>query len=206
MKNILICVVLLTSSVVANQTPQGGSSSTPRGQMPTLGRPTQKGDEIPLFDFDAYFLGTWTHEGVVPDSPLGPGGAVSGKTVFTKVSDAIYDSVTEASGPNGPFTIKARIEYHKDEKSMSRQVTDSRGFSYTQRAPVGADLGGFYYIYFESDPFTIDGRSVRLKESLRLVSPGNFRVATTIAVDGGRFVNLGNPWWRKEGFDPAAAK
>jgi len=174
--------------------------------MPTLGRPTQKGDEIPLFDFDAYFLGTWTHEGVVPDSPLGPGGAVSGKTVFTKVSDTLYDSVTEDTGPNGPFTIKARIEYHKDEKTMTRQVTDSRGYSYTQRAPVGADLGGFYYIYFESDPFTVGGQSVRVKDSLRLVSPGNFRVASTISVDGGRYTNLGNPWWRKEGFEPTAAK
>jgi hypothetical protein len=206
MNNILIGVILLVSTVGADQTPQGASPSQPRGQMPTLGRPTQKGDEIPLFDFDAYFLGTWTHEGVVPDSPLGPGGAVSGKTVFTKVSDTLYDSVTEDTGPNGPFTIKARIEYHKDEKTMTRQVTDSRGYSYTQRAPVGADLGGFYYIYFESDPFTVGGQSVRVKDSLRLVSPGNFRVASTISVDGGRYTNLGNPWWRKEGFEPTAAK
>jgi hypothetical protein len=205
MKHILICIVLLTPIVDADQTPQGGSSQ-PRGQMPVLGRPTQKGDEIPPFDFDAYFLGTWTHEGVVPDSPLGPGGSVSGKTVFTKVSDTLYDSVTEGTGPNGPFTIKARIEYHKAEKTMSRQVTDSRGYSYTQRAPVGADLGGFYYIYFESDPFTVGGQSVRRKDSLRLVSPGNFRVASTISVDGGRYTNLGNPWWRKEGFEPTAAK
>jgi hypothetical protein len=190
----------------ATQTSQGTPSSPPRGQMPALGRPTQAGDEIPLFDFDAYFLGTWTFDGVVPDSPLGPGGELSGKTTFSKVSDTLYDAQTDASGPNGAFTMKARIEYHKDQKTMARQVTDSRGFSYTERAPVGADLGGFYYIYFESDPFTVDGKSVRLKESLRLVSPGNFRVATTISVDGGAYVNLGNPWWRKQGVDPAAAK
>jgi len=174
--------------------------------MPALGRPTQAGDEIPLFDFDTYFLGTWTFDGVVPDSPLGPGGELSGKTVFTKVSDTLYDAQTDASGPNGPFTMKSRIEYHKEQKTMARQVTDSRGFSYSERAPVGADLGGFYNIYFESDPFTVDGKSVKLKESMRLVSPGNFRVATTISVDGGPFVNLGNPWWRKQGVDPAAAK
>jgi hypothetical protein len=77
-------------------------------------------------------------------------------------------------------------------------VTDSRGFSYTQRAPVGADLGGLYYIYFESDPFTAGGRTVRLKDSLRLVSPANFRVTSTISVDGERYTNLGNPWWRKQ--------
>src|SRR5262245_20747865 len=125
MKSILVFVILLASTVGADQTPQGTPPSQPRGQMPTLGRPTQKGDEIPLFDFDAYFLGTWTHVGVMPDSPLGPGGAVSGKTVFTKVSDSLFDSVTEGTGPSGPFTIKARIEYHKDEKTMTRPVIDS---------------------------------------------------------------------------------
>jgi hypothetical protein len=174
-----------------------------RGQMPTLGRPTQAGDETPLLDFDTYFLGTWTYEGVVPDSPLGSGGSISGTATFNKVSDTVYEALTEAAGPDGRFTVKERIEYQKDQKTMTRQVTDSRGFTYTQHAPVGADLGGFYYIYFESEPFMAGGKSVKLKDSLRLVSPGNFRVATTISVDGGRYTNLGNPWWRKQGVDPA---
>lgn len=171
----------------------------PRGQMPALGRPTQAGDPLPLFDFDAYFLGTWTFEGVVPDSPLGPGGSMSGRAVFTKVGDGQYEASIDVQGSENPFTVKERIEYRKDEKTMTRQVTDSRGVSYTQRAPVGADLGGFYYIYFESEPFTAGGRTVKLKDSLRLVSPGNFRVTSTISVDGGRYTNFGNPWWKKQG-------
>lgn len=178
------------------------SDTQPRGQMPALGRPTQAGDPLPLFDFDTYFLGTWTFEGVVPDSPLGPGGSRNGRAVYTKVGEGQYEAAIDVQGAEGPFTVKERIEYRKDEKTMTRQVTDGRGFSYTQRAPVGADLGGFYYIYFESDPFTVGGRSVRLKDSLRLVSPGNFRVTSTIAVDGGRYTNFGNPWWRKQGGAP----
>jgi hypothetical protein len=196
-------VVLFGLEVAAGQAPEPATPA-PRGQMPALGRPTQRGDEIPPFDFDAYFLGTWTYEGVVPDSPLGPGGSISGRTEYSKVSDTLYTASTEASGPAGPFTVKERIEYHKDQKIIAREVVDSRGFSYREQAPVGADLGGFYYIYFESEPFTVDGKAIRLKESLRLVSPGNFRVATTIAVDGGRYTNFGNPWWRKQGVDPAA--
>lgn len=182
------------------QAPAAGTQ--PRGQMPALGRPTQAGDPLPLFDFDAYFLGTWTFEGVVPDSPLGPGGSMNGRAVFTRVGEGQYEASIDVQGSDGAFTVKERIEYRKDEKTMTRQVVDSRGVSYTQRAPVGADLGGFYYIYFESDPFTAGGRTVRLKDSLRLVSPGNFRVTSTISVDGGRYTNFGNPWWRKQGAVP----
>ena len=35
--------------------------------MPTLGRPTETGDTVPLFDFDTYFLGKWTFEWSMPE-------------------------------------------------------------------------------------------------------------------------------------------
>lgn len=197
----VLVAVAFSDPHVRAQAPSPGTQ--PRGQMPALGRPTQAGDPLPLFDFDAYFLGTWTFDGVVPDSPLGPGGSRNGRAVFTKVGEGQYQAVIDVQGSEGSFTITERIEYRKDEKTMARHVTDSRGFSYTQRAPVGADLGGFYYIYFESEPFTAGGRTVRLKDSLRLVSPGNFRVTSTISVDGGRDTSLGNPWWKKQGAVPA---
>ena len=33
---------------------------------------------------------------------------------------------------------------------------------------------------------------------MRLVSPVNYRVATTISVDKGPFANYGNPWFQKK--------
>jgi hypothetical protein len=33
---------------------------------------------------------------------------------------------------------------------------------------------------------------------MRLLSPLNYKVATTLSVDGGPFRNYGNPWWRKD--------
>jgi len=197
----VVTAAAFSDSHAGAQAPAPGTQ--PRGQMPALGRPTQAGDPLPLLDFDAYFLGTWAFEGVVPDSPLGLGGSMNGRAVFTKIGDGQYEASIDVQGAEGPFTIKERIDYRKDEKTMSRQVTDSRGFSYTQRAPVGADLGGFYYIYFESEPFTAGGHTVRLKDALRLVSPANFRVTSTISVDGGRYTNLGNPWWKKQDAVPA---
>ena len=85
--------------------PQTDKPPLPKGQMPDLGRPTKVGDELPLFDFDAYF---------------------------------------------------------------------------------------------ESSPFTYNGRTLRIKHAMRLLSPFNYKVATTLSVDGGPFRNYGNPWWRKD--------
>ena len=50
----------------------------PQGQIPDRGRPTESGDEIPVFDYDAYFPGTWEFEWRVPESPFGSGGLIEG--------------------------------------------------------------------------------------------------------------------------------
>ncbi|HTH23734.1 MAG TPA: hypothetical protein VL919_01435 [Vicinamibacterales bacterium] len=165
--------------------------------MPVLGRPTEGTDTVPLFDFDTYFLGKWTFEWSMPESPLGPAGPYSGTTAISKVDGRFYEAVTEGEGPSGPFKARELIAYHKENKVMARQVTDSRGFSYMQFGPVGGDLGGIYNIHFDSAPFTVNGKSVRLRHEMRLLSPLNYRVSSSISVDGGPFTNLGTPWFRK---------
>ena len=80
-KRVLLMTALTVSAVAASLAAQ----QVPKGQMPTLGRPTEGTDEVPLFDFDTYFLGKWTFEWSMPESPLGPAGPYTGTTVFTKV-------------------------------------------------------------------------------------------------------------------------
>ena len=46
--------------------------------------------------------------------------------------------------------------------------------------------------------FTYNGKAIRMKHGLRLLSPYNYKVAITVSVDGGPFKNYGNPWWRKD--------
>jgi hypothetical protein len=186
-------LLLLVPALFARQQPD-----LPRGQMPSLGRPTQSDDPVPLFDFVAYFIGTWSFEWLVPDSPLGPAGEIAGTTSYKALDGRFYAAETQAKGPAGAITIRERIAYHKENKTVSRHVADSRGFSYLQIGPVGGDLGGFYNINFESEPFTYKGRTIRVRDSMRLVSPVNYRVSTTIAVDGGRFTNYGNPWFQRQ--------
>ena len=174
------------------------AQQVPKGQMPTLGRPTETGDTVPLFDFDTYFLGKWNFEWSMPESPLGPAGPYSGTTTFTKLDGRFYEAISEGEGPAGPYKVREVIAYHRENKTLARTVTDSRGFSYFQFGPVGGDLGGIYNIHFESAPFTVNGKTVRLRHSLHLLSPLNYRLATSISVDGGPFTNLGTPWWRKQ--------
>jgi hypothetical protein len=192
-----LAVIALTAAITARQPP--GQTPLPKGQMPELGRPTKVGDELPLFNFDAYFPGTWMFEWDMPEGPLGPSGQVTGKTVY-KVIEAgrFYEADTDATGPGGAFTVHELIAYQKDNKALSRHVTDSRGFSYLQLATIGGDLGGIYNIFYDSTPFTYNGHTIRIKHSLRTMSPFNYKIATTVSVDGGPFRNYGNPWWRKD--------
>jgi hypothetical protein len=187
-------VTALAASAAAQKP---ASPQAPRGQMPDLGRPTKNDDAIPLFDFDAYFLGTWTFEWDLPDGPLGPAGRLEGRTTYTALGGSRYQAVTEATGPTGRVTIKEAITYDKEGKTMTREVTDSRGFSYAQKGTVGGDLGGLYYIYFESEPFPVNGKPVRVRHSLRLTAPLSYRLGVSVSEDGGPFINNGNPWFRK---------
>lgn len=191
-----LAVAWLAAAPALAQNPPPGQI---KGQAPDRGRPTKHDDEQPLLDADAYFLGgPWTFEWDVPESPLGSAGRITGTTTYKSLGGKFYEALTEADGPDGTFTIKETIAYHKDYKAFSRHVVDSRGFSYDQIAHVGADLGGFYNILWESAPFTVKGQTVRLKHTMRLNAPLAYRVGTTIAVDGDEFVNYGNPWWRKQ--------
>ena len=191
----ILAVALLTSSLA------GQSAQLPKGQMPDLGRPTKVGDELPLFNFDEYFQGKWTFEWDVPEGALGPSGRINGTTVY-KAIDAgkFYEATTDATGPGGAFKLREMIAYQKDNKTLARYVTDSRGFAFLQAGTIGGDLGGLYTIYFDGSPFTYNGKTVRIKHAMRLLSPLNYKVSTTVSVDGGPFANYGNPWWRK---DPA---
>ena len=192
-----LAVIALTASITARQPPD--QPHLPKGQMPDLGRPTKVSDELPPFNFDDYFTGKWIFEWDMPEGALGESGRVSGTTIYKVIEPGkAYQADTTATGPGGAFTVREAISYQKEQKTISRQITDSRGFSYTQSGPIGGDLGGIYNLLLDGSPFTYNGHSVRIKQTIRTMSPFNYKVATTVSVDGGPFRNYGNPWWRKD--------
>ena len=194
-----LCAAVLGAALLASARLAGQTAPLPKGQMPNLGRPTNVDDQLPLFDFDAYFPGKWTFEWDVPEGPLGPSGRITGTTIY-KAIDAgkFYEATTDATGPGGAFKLREMIAYQKDHKMLARHVADSRGFSFLQAGTIGGDLGGLYTIYFDGSPFTYNGKTVRIKHAMRLLSPLNYKVSTTVSVNGGPFTNYGNPWWRKD--------
>jgi hypothetical protein len=197
---------VVTMGVICVAAPSSAQpeSQRPTGQIPDRGRPTERGDEIPLFDYDAYFPGTWEFEWRVPESPLGSGGLIEGTEVFVPgVDGRYYTSRIVARGPDGDFTTDSRIVYLAEQKTFSRYEVDSRGFDLFRVGRIGGDLGGFYTVHYETPPFDVDGQQVQLRMTTRLVSPVNFRVESRIAVDGGPFTNYGTAWWTKNLADVA---
>ena len=192
-----LAMLALSASLAAQ--PPSDKQVLPKGQMPELGRPTKVSDELPPFNFDDYFTGKWIFEWDMPEGALGESGRVSGTTIYKVIEPGkAYQADTTATGPGGAFTVREAISYQKEQKTISRQITDSRGFSYTQSGPIGGDLGGIYNLLLDGSPFTYSGHSVRIKQTIRTMSPFNYKVATTVSVDGGPFRNYGNPWWRKD--------
>ena len=194
-----VAALVATLVVTPSAHTQTGRAPLPKGQMPDLGRPTKVDDALPLFNFDDYFPGTWAFEWDMPEGPLGESGKVTGTTMYRVIeAGKFYQADTDATGPGGAFKVHELMAYNKEGKALSRHVIDSRGFSFLQIGTIGGDLGGIYNIFFESSPFTYNGATIRIKHALRLLSPFNYKVATTLSDNGGPFRNYGNPWWRKD--------
>jgi hypothetical protein len=188
---------LLIWLLLAGLSVQGQPQQLPKSQVPTLGRPTKPDDPAPILDFGAYFSGAWNFTWDFPESPLAPAGGITGTTVFKTIDETTFEAVTTATGDGGKVTIREVIHYQRDKQTLSREVADSRGFTYTQTGTVAGDLGGQFTIRLESQPFEHNGRTIRVRSVQRLLSPLNYRTQTTVAVDDGPFENYGNPWWKK---------
>ena len=57
-----------------------------------------------------------------------------------------------------------------------RHVADSRGYSYTQMAEVGGNIGGDYRLFFKSAPFAYQGKQIRINHTVYLAAPLTFRI------------------------------
>ncbi len=184
----LFSALVATTALLA-QAPQ----DPPKGLMPNLGRPTKPEDVVPLLDFDKYFVGSWTFEADAPDSVLGPGGVSTGTVTYRKLADGFYEAITKGKNESGAFTVTETIAYHREQKVAFRHVTDSRGYSYTQMADVGGNIGGDYRLFFKSAPFTHRGRAIRLNHTIYLAAPLAFRIDVEVAEGEAEFVHM-SPW------------
>ena len=176
----LATLAVAATIVAALAAQQPDKPPLPKGQMPELGRPTKVGDELPLFDFDAYFPGTWTFEWDMPEGALGESGSVTGS------DDLQGGRAGETVSGRHHGDRAGRTVHHPRRRSATRRrarrcrgkIADSRGFAYTQSGTIGGDLGGIYNILLDGTPFTYNGHTVRIKQAIRTMSPFNYKVAT----------------------------
>lgn len=160
-------------------------------------RPTEPTDPMPPPNLD-YFVGTWSFDWNIPESPIGPAGKLKGTETYKKVlSGQTYESDIQGEGPEGPFQGRAITNYDEKEKLVSRYEIFSYGVSAFKSGTIGGDLGGYYTIYWESAPIKKNGHMIKLKGKTQMLSPANYRLQVEISVDGGSYTSLGNPWFRK---------
>ena len=165
-------------------------------------------DAQPKFNMD-YFVGEWTFESNMSESPLGAGGPTSGSETIRNVLDGrFWDISIKGEGPEGPFTGKGIITYQDSfagQSYMRYEIT--RGIALLKSGNLGCDLGGTCSLYFETPPFEHNGSRIQLKGRYYLTSPFSYRVTTEIAVDKGEYRNWGTTWYTKdEKAKPAAIK
>jgi hypothetical protein len=155
-------------------------------------------DDPPRFNPN-YFVGKWTIEGVLPESPLGPAGDMTGTETFRHVTGCTYEASLQAKVGAGSFTVKSLVVYDRRASYMVKDEQDSRGFRLLKMGIVGGDAGGYTSHHWEAPGFTYKSKRIRLQGSTFLASPDNHRLRMQISVDGQPFTAYGTLWWTREG-------
>jgi hypothetical protein len=204
-------VALVICAAPARAQHSGAPGGTPRkeclsdadreliGKLKALNRPTTEKDPPPPFNPD-YFVGAWTMEYDAPESALGPEGVQTGALVVKHVDGCFYEGDLTAKGPGGAaYTTTIRIMYDPAARYLTWIETDSRGYTLFKPGTIGADSGGYFTHYFETQGFKVGGQEIHLKGSTFLASPSNFRIRRSISSGGEPYMNLGEMWFRKKG-------
>lgn len=169
---------------------------------------TSETDAQSKFNMD-YFVGEWTFESSVSESPLSEGGPISGREIIRNVWDGRFWNITiTGQGPEGPFTGAGVILYQDTFAGQSyTRYEFTRGVAVLKTGNLGCDLGGTCNLHFETPPFEHNGARIQLRGRYYLTSPFAYRVTTEISVNRGDYRNLGTAWYTKdEKARPAAIK
>jgi len=171
-------------------------------QLKALTRPTSPTDPAPPFNPD-YFVGTWAMEYEAPDTPLAVEGMHTGTLTFKHVDGCYYEGDLAAKDPKGAaYSTKIQMMYDPAGKYLTWIEADSRGYTLLKPGTIGADLGGYFTHYFETQGFKPRGASptgpvLHVKGSTFIASPSNFRIRRSISVGGDPYMNIGEMWFRK---------
>jgi len=203
-------VLVFTASTAAAQH-SGAPTGAPRqaclsdadlaviAQLKALTRPTSPTDPVPPFNPD-YFVGTWAMEYDAPDTPLAAEGAHTGTLTFKHLDGCYYEGELTAKDPKGvAYTQKIQMMYDPAGKYLTWVEADSRGYTLLKPGTMGADSGGYFTHYFETQAFKTSktGPVLHVKGSTFVASPTNFRIRRSLSIGGEPYMNIGEMWFRK---------
>src|SRR5262245_17498058 len=103
MIHILIFALFFSQPFLSQPAPQ----TTQQGS-----RPTSENDPMPPPKID-YFVGSWSFEWNVPESPLSPAGKFKGTETYKKTTAGTYESEIVGEGPSGALKGRATTIYNE---------------------------------------------------------------------------------------------
>jgi hypothetical protein len=206
--------MLFTGVATARAQHSGAPTGAPRAQclsdadlqtlatLKALTRPTSPDDGAPPFNPD-YFVGRWAMEYDAPETPLAVEGMHTGTLIVKHVDGCYYEGELTAKDPKGAaYATKIQLMYDAAGKYLTWIEIDSRGYTLFKPGTIGADLGGYFTHYFETQGFKARGASssgplLHVKGSTFIASPSNFRIRRSLSVAGEPYMNIGEMWFRK---------
>ena len=168
-------------------------------KLKALTRPTNPDDPQPPFNPD-YFVGTWVMEYEAPDTPLAVEGMHAGTLTVKHVDGCYYEGELTAKDPKGTaYSTRIHMMYDPAGRYLTWIENDSRGYTLFKPGTIGADLGGYFTHYFETQGFKASktGPVLHVKGSTFIASPANFRIRRSLSIDGEPYMNIGEMWFRK---------
>jgi hypothetical protein len=127
-----------------------------------------------------YFAGQWSFQGEAKDSPLGPGGKLSGTETCEWFAGGFQLVCrTKGTGPKGPGTGMSVMGYDPARKAYTYYAVSSHGDNIFVRGQVQDK------VWTWSDEAVIEGKKVKIVATLTEDSPTMSSFKLEASVEGG---------------------
>lgn len=128
----------------------------------------------------AFFAGQWNFQGEAKDSPLGPGGKITGSETCEWFAGGFQLVCrTKANGPKGPGTGMSVLSYDPSRKAYTYYALSSFGDNIFVRGQVQDK------VWTWSDEATIEGKKMKIVATVTEDSPTTTSFKLEASVDGG---------------------
>jgi len=127
-----------------------------------------------------YFAGQWNYQGEAKDSPLGPGGKLTG-TESCEWFAGGFQLVcrTKGTGPKGPSTGQSITSYDPARKAYTFYAISSHGDNIFVRGQVQGK------VWTWTDDAVIDGKKMTVQATVTEETPTTYSFKLEASVDGG---------------------